>query len=307
MGRKRARGHRGLSNGLCYNFIRFIHTVGFGEMGEEKRKSRTRKAILSTEPRCIYCPGPPQTVEHMPSIGMLRGKVRPSGMEYAACVACNNGTRGSDAVAAVLARLHPDNGESSWQAEEIRKLMSALDAYAPGVREELSQPGKARSEWLRRPSSGLLQRVIRVNADGPKLKAYLSVYGAKLAMALYREHVGTALPLDGAVWCQFALNSGMTQEHLDERVKIMPLHETLRQGQKNVGNQFVYRYNTDGRTIVAAVAQFHRGLWFTLLASCDPKIIELIVKPEFVGLPASVLVRPGELLRLLPSSAATAA
>ena len=276
-------------------------------MSEAKRKSRAREAILATEPRCIYCPGPPATLEHMPSRGMLKGKVRPSGMEYAACAACNNGTRGSDAVAAVIARLHPDNGESSWQTEEMLKLMSALDAYAPGVREELSQPGKTRSEWLRRPGSGLLQRVMRVNADGPRLKAHISVYGTKLAMALYREHVGSALPLNGAVWCQFALNAGMTQEHLDERVKIMPLHETLRQGQKNVADQFAYRYNTDKRTIVAAVAQFHRGLWFTLFASCDPKIIELLNKPEFAGLPASVLVKPGELLQLLPSDAATAA
>jgi hypothetical protein len=55
-------------------------------------------------------------------------------MEYGACEACNNGTRGSDAVAAVMARLHPDNGEGTWQADEIRKLISALDAQAPGVR-----------------------------------------------------------------------------------------------------------------------------------------------------------------------------
>jgi hypothetical protein len=243
----------------------------------------------------------------MPSRGMLRKKDRPSGMEYAACVACNEGTRGSDAVAAAMARLHPNNDDSSWQANEFRKLMSALDAHAPGVREEMSQPGKARSEWLRHPGSGILKRVVRVNGDGPKLKAHLSVYGAKLAMALYREHVGTALPLDGAVWCQFALNAGLTQEHLDERVRIMPLRETLRQGRKEVADQFVYRFNTDGRTIVAAVAQFHRGLWFTLFASCDPKIIEMLTRPELISLPASVFVKPGELLRLLPLSKATAA
>jgi hypothetical protein len=272
-----------------------------------KRKSRTRAAILSTEPRCIYCPGLPQTLEHMPSRGMLRGRQRPSGMEYAACISCNTGTRGSDTVAAVIARLHPDGGENSWQAEEIRKLIPALDSYAPGVREEISRPGKARSEWLQRPGSGVLQRVVRVHADGSKLKAYLSVYGAKLAMALYREHVGIALPLDGAIWCQFSLNAGMTQENLNERVKILPTQETLRQGQKHVTDQFIYRYNTDGRSVVAAVAQFHRGLWFTIFASCDPKIIELFKKPEFLNLPASVLIKPGGLLQLLPSSAASAA
>jgi len=270
-------------------------------MGEGKARSRTRENILATEPRCIYCPGLPETLEHMPSRGMLEGKNRPSGMEYAACAACNSGTRGADVVAAVVARIHPDHGGESWQAREIRKLLPALEAFAPGVREELSQPSKSRIEWVRRPGSGVLQRVVRVSADGPKLKAYLSVYGAKLAMALYREHVGSALPLNGAVWCQFALNGGMTQEHLDQRVKILPLRETLRQGRKNVGDQFAYRYNCDGRTVVAAVAQFHKGLWFTLFASHDTRIIELFHKPDFLSLPGSVLITPGELIRLLPS------
>lgn len=268
-------------------------------MGEASRKSRSRGNILASERRCIYCCGAAETVEHMPSRSMLRGKIRPSGMEYAACKNCNEGTRGSDAVAAAFARLHPDNGDNSWQTKEVEKLISALDAHAPGVREELSQPGKSRLEWMKRGTSGLLQRVIRVQADGPKLHAYLSVYGAKLAMAMFREHVGEALPLDGAVWCQYALNAGMRQEHLDERIKIMPLSETLRQGKKNVADQFVYRYNCDARTTIAALAQFHRGLWFTVFASCEPRIIELLNRPNFVSLPGASLVRPGQLTDIL--------
>jgi hypothetical protein len=230
-------------------------------------------------------------------MGMFRDRQRPGAAAYRACEACNNVTRGSDAVAALIARMHPDNGEESWQAEEIRKLISAIDTYAPGVREEMSLPGKFNQEWMRRPGR-LLQRVVRFHADGPLVKAHLSIFGAKLAMALYREHVGVALRLDGAVWCQFALNAGMTQENLNARVKILPLHETLRQGKKNVGDQFSYRYNCDERTVIAAVVQFHRGLWFTIFASSDKRIIELFNKPEFLQLPASVMVRPGNLLGL---------
>ncbi len=165
-------------------------------------------------------------------------------------------------------------------------------------------PGKFNHELMRRPGSGLLQPVVRVHADGPLVKAHLGIFGAKLAMALYREHVGVALPLDGAVWCQFALNAGMTQENLNARVKILPLHETLRQGIKNVRDQFSYRYNCDERTVIAAVVQFHSGLWFTIFASSDKRIIELFNKPEFLQLPASVMVRPGNLLGLLPVPAA---
>ena len=81
-------------------------------------------------------------------------------------------------------------------------------------------------------------------------------------------------------------------------VEILPLHETLH---KNVGDQFSYRYNCDEHTVIAAVVQFHRGLWFTSFASSDQRIIELFNKPEFLQLPASVMVRPGNLLGLLPS------
>src|ERR1700736_2228652 len=111
-------------------------------MGEAKRKSQTRAAILAAEPRCIYCPGPAATLEHMPPRGMFRERQRPSGMEYAACDACNEATRGSDAVAALMARIHPQNRDGSWQAQEMRRLVSAIEAYAPGVREEMSLPSK---------------------------------------------------------------------------------------------------------------------------------------------------------------------
>jgi hypothetical protein len=71
---------------------------------------------------------------------------------------------------------------------------------------------------------------VYVHANGPRLKAYLTIFAAKFAMALYREHVDVALRLDGAVWCQFQLNAGLTQENLDARVAILSGCETLRQG-----------------------------------------------------------------------------
>ena len=223
-------------------------------------------------------------------------------MEYAACDACNEATRGSDAVAALMARIHPQNRDGSWQAQEMRRLVSAIEAYAPGVREEMSLPSKVTHGWTSPSGSGLLQRVVGVHADGPCVKAHLCAFGAKLAMALFREHVGIALPLSGAVWCQFALNAGMTQEQLNARIQILPIRETLRQGQKNVGDQFVYRYNCDERSVLAAVAQFHRGLWLTIFASSDERIIALFTKPEFSQLPASVMIKPGSLNTLLSTA-----
>jgi hypothetical protein len=270
-------------------------------MGEFKRKSRSRREVMQTEARCIYCPGPVETLEHMPPVAMFRGRQRPGAMEYGACKSCNEGTRGSDAVAALLARVHPQNDPGGWQEKEIRKLIGAVRAHAPGVREELSLPGKFQPGRIKRPHSELYQKIVHVSADGPKVKAHLGVFGSKLAMALYREHVGVALPLDGAVWTEFTLNAGMTQEKLMARVEKLPIYATLQQGCKNVGEQFVYRYNCDTRTALAAVVQFHGGLWFTIVSSSDQKIVELFTRQEVQRLPTGSLVRPGGLLRLLTS------
>jgi hypothetical protein len=269
-------------------------------MGEATTKNRKGSEIVARETRCIYCAGPAESVEHMPPRSMFRAKHRPGAMEFGACNACNEGSRGADVAAAVIARLHPDHGEQSWQNEEIKSLIRPLDAFAPGVREEMSQPGTHEERWVPRRNSRLMQRVVYVHARGPGLKAYLTIFAAKFAMALFREYTGGPLALNGASWCQFHLNAGITQEYLDGLVIKLPGFETLRQGRKHVGDQFNYRFNTDERTVVAALAQFHRGLWLTTFASTDPRIIDLFTKPEFLALPTSAMVRPGELLRLVP-------
>jgi hypothetical protein len=123
-----------------------------------------------------------------------------------------------------------------------------------------------------------------------------------MAMALFRHHVGVALPTDGAVWCQFTTNGGVTQEFIDERLRILPGFGTLRQGRKCVGTQFEYRYNCDGKATFAALVQFHRSLWFTLFASSDQRIVAMFEGPKFKGVPASRLVRPGGLLSIVPAN-----
>ena len=162
-------------------------------MGEASKRNRKGSQIVAAEARCIYCAGPSETFEHMPPRGMFRGKHRPGAMEFGCCKACNNGTGGADVVAAVISRLHPDHGDESSQNQELRKYIRPLDKFAPGVREEMTRSGSHQETWIRRPNSDQLQRVVYVHADGPRLKAYLTIFAAKFAMALYRTHVGVGL------------------------------------------------------------------------------------------------------------------
>src|SRR5690348_7895086 len=109
---------------------------GWGEMGEGRLKSRSRQQILAGEPRCIYCDAVPSQLEHMPPIAMFRDRLRPSGMEFATCQNCNNGTSAADLVASFVARLSPDIDDEAWRIIEAKERRGKLEQIAPGFLDE---------------------------------------------------------------------------------------------------------------------------------------------------------------------------
>jgi hypothetical protein len=123
-------------------------------------------------------------------------------MEFAACENCNKGTGAADLVASFMARIGRDNGEGDWQIAEAGSRKGAIRKFAPGLLEEIFHRGKM--VWSRGPS-GLVRPYVTF-AEGPLLYAYLTVFAAKMGMALYREHCGAALPLEGGVQTQYFLN-----------------------------------------------------------------------------------------------------
>lgn len=261
-------------------------------MGEAKIKSRRLSEIVSREPRCIYCANTPASVEHMPPISMFRARSRPNGMEFAACRECNTGTSGADVVAAFLSRIsQSDNPEMIAEAAALRgKLLK----FAPGVFDEFRSLDKTQNVW--QPSaSGLYKRMIAVQMDGPLTNAYLTVFAAKLGMALYREHVGVALPLDGGVQLQCFLNAGLAQRTADGILQKLPGHGTLKQGSFTVPDQFAYRFNHDGKSIVAALAGFNFNLHIFVVATSQPEFYHFpIIAPHFP------YIRPGQLTQMIP-------
>lgn len=251
--------------------------------------------ILASEGRCIYCAAPHTTVEHMPPIGMFRGRNRPYGLMFAGCAACNNGTGAADLVASFVARLSPRYDQNDWKVVEARANSGMLEAQAPGFLREFFNPGQRSVEWLRGPG-GIRRRMIVQRQYGPQLRAYLDVFAAKLGMALYRHHCGHPLPLGGFVMCGAYLNAGLAPDTARALLSIMPDQSGLRQGRRNhADDQFIYRYNADERTVVVALAQFHDGLYVSTLAFAD-------VDPygQLPLLPGHRLVKPGDLPGMMP-------
>ena len=263
-------------------------------MGEARKKSRRHVDILRAETRCIYCAAPPAQIEHMPPRAMFKTKSRPNGMVFATCAECNNGTSAADLVASFVSRLRPDDVVDDWEIKEAGALRPMLERKAPGFLKEFFRPDKNTTTW-RRTSVGLLKPRVKVSADGPLVKGYLRVFASKLGMALYREHIGTPLAIEGAVYTQWFLNAGLAQATADAMLSILPAWGALRQGSFEVDNQFGYRFNSDDKSIVAALAKFHSGLYIFTIATSHPERYPLPVRGE-----NTAILRPGELFDHMP-------
>jgi hypothetical protein len=262
------------------------------------KKSRSRHDILLPGAICIYCGEPANQVEHMPPRAMFKNKDRLSGMEFPACENCNNGTSGADSVAAFIARIEPDGDNGSWKSVENLAQITALNEFAPGVLDELFSDAKAFDVDL--PSAGgVFTRRKVTQASGPLVTGYLNTFAAKLAMALYFEHVGHVLPKSGAFLTSWYTNAGVTKEMIEGTLRIMPGLGRLSQGRRNSWEQFAYRFNTDKKSIVAAFVGFHTGLYVSVIATSEPKTYFLQTQTgETVNYGSS-----GQLLSIMPRSA----
>ena len=248
-------------------------------MGEARRKSRKRTEVLQAEVRCVYCSNPPTTVEHMPPISMFRNRYRPSGFEFAACERCNVGTKAADAMAGLLSRISPVHRTDPVELSETKKLLTTLDRFAPAVREELLRGSGAKRVWARGRDE-FYGPMIRLQIDGPAVNYLVYKFGAKLAMAFFREFVGRPISLTGSLFIQRFYNAGLQREELEASLKIMPMYGELRMGKVSSGKQFFYRANHDEKSIVAALVGFNSNLFYRFFAVENSEIQKALHAPE---------------------------
>src|SRR5215207_7510358 len=84
-------------------------------------RKRKHAAIYEACPNCVYCGGltAATTVDHMPPRAMFYYKLRPKGLEFASCEACNQGTKHADLVASLMARAYPNPPKGEEQTEDL--------------------------------------------------------------------------------------------------------------------------------------------------------------------------------------------
>jgi hypothetical protein len=208
-------------------------------MGEAKSKRRVHAAILKEHPWCIYCGGvhPANTIEHMPPIAMFDGRQRPKGLEFPTCRECNNGTRLSDKVASLLGRVYPDA-----RPDELKRLLRGVANNVPGLLEEM-QVDQVGQELAHRNISSMPSGAGVLRADGPILTHHIGVFGAKLGLALHYEAHRSPVPPAGGVQPMLFTNvSHLRGEIPIDLIKLLPAPRTLKQGKREVSEQFQYSW-----------------------------------------------------------------
>lgn len=245
-------------------------------MGQANQKKSSQKQMVEAAPRCVYCNRKPTTVEHMPPRMLFDGRLRPSGLVFPACSECNNKTKGADVAAAFLSRIDKTGPADFWNSQAGRNLLATFRRDSPFAYEEFMRLPKR--NVLLKNDAGILLRSVEMRANGPNLRNHMNAFSAKIAMALFHEHTGKALPDEGIVQAAWYTNHGLSDEHAEAMLKILPIQGELKQGRFSVWDQFAYRYNTDNKTITAGLVGLHSNLHIFFFASSTPEAHGLPVR-----------------------------
>ena len=212
-------------------------------MGEARARKGAHAQILSSYPWCIYCGGlePATTIEHMPPRMMFLGKARPKGLEFPTCAPCNHGTSHSDLVASLLGRTFPDLQNEQGE-RELKKLLAAVGNNIHGLLQEM-QIGTGGQKIARRSNGDVPDDAGFLRANGPLVTNHMRIFAAKMGYALHYEAFGKPVPPEGGVQPMWFSNAQAARGELPmSLIELLPPQKTLRQGKKEVSDQFNYSW-----------------------------------------------------------------
>lgn len=226
-------------------------------MGQGQRR-RTR--FFEQHPICCFCGGDTAATEidHIPSIQMFIGRQRPKGLEMPACSECNRATRVDEQVAAMLARSWPPAATVA-ETKEIEQIMRGVANNNLPLMQEL-MPGAEQYKQLRRAGLDPAQHSF-FDVSGPLVNQSIRRFGYKVTCALYYEVARMIAPAPAGIMVSWYTNfSRLTNDMPDMLFKYLGPAETLRQGRRNVGDQFQYSWAVaEGKRVAQLFASFRHS------------------------------------------------
>lgn len=158
------------------------------------------------------------------------------GLEQPCCDQCNKGSRWFEDIASFLGSVQIYDADGPHFEKKLRHLIRYHpDAY----REMMPSPSQRRRQ--RHYADGFDEAPGLLGVDGPIVSKALSLYGAKLALALHANCVGQALSVHGKVSVYTFTNVNMIEDTVPKQLfEHLPERKTLKQGRKHVGGQFQF-------------------------------------------------------------------
>lgn len=170
----------------------------------------------------------------MPNKGMFP-KDRPGGVEFPSCDACNQGSKWFEDIVSFLGSIRWDDQSDDALDHFSGKFVHLIKTH-PEVIEEL-RPDNTASRKARRYASD----ASAINLEGEIVSAALSLYGAKLGLALHWQVTGQILPSNAQIGVYCMSNErrfeGIVPQHL---FKLLPNRQELRKGQYKSTQPFFF-------------------------------------------------------------------
>ena len=276
--------------------------VGGCVMGEAKIRHLSFKQMRELEPRCIYCASTDtSSIEHMPPRLLWDSEPRPRGHEFVSCQNCNRATSAADSVAGMMAYIRSDGGITESEFKKIQNIMKSVNERVPGLGERLLDNSE---KVLVQSLSGLLRPAYRVQLDDDVANEVLGVFAAKVGMSLYRQHIGKALPLEGAVMTSWFGNIGISMSEANAMLEKLPLRGELKHGMNNARGKFDYRYGAHvSGDLLMALASFRNSLHVFVIAVSKAEMLKNL--PMITN--TTTVFRPGTLVDRLKKACASGA
>jgi hypothetical protein len=216
---------------------------------------------------CIFCGNPAQTVEHCPPKIMFLRSDRPSGWEFDACAACNEGSKSSDQIFAFFAYSNIlDMTEA--QEKHFRKIAAGIRNNQPQVIDEiLLNSSPINFAGLISPDISELSLI----SMGPCIQSHIDRIADKLALSAFRKFFGVCTPSDCLVWHRWATNYSAINGEIPEVPLPLgpPIH--IEQGKKTSRGQFVVQAagNRAGNAVFSLYSSATGRTNFYALFSCE--------------------------------------
>jgi hypothetical protein len=245
-------------------------------MGEAKRRRTHFLKFAKVHPHCAYCGGPTETIDHCPPRAMFQGRIAPEELEFPACDACNQGTKKSDALVALMGRLDPffASGDKDGRGAA---LVRTVHQFYPTLLEQMMPATSSEARRLNRslgvtPTPGFTQKEAGVMRVPEQMHEKVGHFALKFGKAIFYRHAESVFPSAGAIAFHWFTNAELARHGhypvfaaLSELVGQSP---NVKNAGRNLRDQFEYKVTvSSGKELFIVQAVFGKGFGLVVMGN----------------------------------------